>query len=460
MLKKQPANVFPLHLAPLDAFFCADDTPRHPMTSVIHLDFEGRMDREAFDEALEEALVRHPLLRALIRPAKGGRPCWVSAGSQRPLVDWGGWEEGIQCPAGEGIDLGTEVGLRFWIRRNEHSTRMTVQVHHACTDGTGVYRFLGDLLALYGLIVGGDGPLPELATTDLRLLRGRRARMAEHALAGGMSRFVAGGLREAAHIFGKRIEPLAAPRPPRSDGRPATPFPGICTTVFSTTQYSQLRLVAARYGGMVNDLLLAEMFRTIATWNDSLGLRSSRRWLRIMMPADLREIQDYQMPAANMTAYTFLTRRRDACRDFGALLRSVCHDTGQIKCHRRGARFVDALVLSTYAPSVLPFLLRRDRCIATATLSNLGDPTRRFTARFPRCDGRIVCGNLVLEQVSGVPPLRHHTHVTLAIFAYRRRMTICVRCDPYQFTAEEAQRLLDMYRTGLLSHLTEATIST
>ena len=49
MLKKEQPNVFPLHLAPIDAFFRADDHPEYPMTSVIHLDFSGTLDPEVFE---------------------------------------------------------------------------------------------------------------------------------------------------------------------------------------------------------------------------------------------------------------------------------------------------------------------------------------------------------------------------------------------------------------------------
>lgn len=48
MLKKGFPNVFPLHLAPIDSFYCMDDSSQYPMTSVIQLDFTGEMDEAAF----------------------------------------------------------------------------------------------------------------------------------------------------------------------------------------------------------------------------------------------------------------------------------------------------------------------------------------------------------------------------------------------------------------------------
>jgi hypothetical protein len=87
MLKKEPLNVLPLHLAPIDAFFLADDNPRYPMTSIIRLEFSGRMDEAAFRAALDSATARHPLTRAVIRPAQGGAWCLGSRG--RCTVDGG-----------------------------------------------------------------------------------------------------------------------------------------------------------------------------------------------------------------------------------------------------------------------------------------------------------------------------------------------------------------------------------
>ncbi len=146
MLKKDLPNVLPLHLVPIDSFFLADDQLRYPMTSIIRIEFQGEMDRLAFGLALEAATERHPLTRAVIRPAKQGLPCWVEDASIRPVVDVGSLDQPIRLADREYIDLTRESGLRFWIRSSAERTVLTIQVHHACTDGTGVYRFLGDLL--------------------------------------------------------------------------------------------------------------------------------------------------------------------------------------------------------------------------------------------------------------------------------------------------------------------------
>ena len=127
------------------------------------------------------------------------------------------------------------------------------------------------------------------------------------------------------------------------------------------------------------------------------------------------------------------------------LVREVRNETARIKHDRLGTTFVDAIMLAEWAPKVLHYLLRRDRCIASVILSNIGEPSRRFTAKLPRKKGKVVCGNLVLEHISGVPPLRSRSHATWAVFTYAREMTISLRCDPFRFTKADTEALLENY---------------
>jgi len=197
------------------------------------------------------------------------------------------------------------------------------------------------------------------------------------------------------------------------------------------------------------------MFRTIVRWNGAHNLHRKNGWLRIMMPSDLREQQDYNMPATNMTAYTFVTRRQADCIDTGKLIKSVREETARIKHQQLGRNFMDTMEFASGGKSIMKYILSRDRCIATTILSNVGDPSKRFTASFPRDKGRIVSGNLTLNDVSGVPPMRIRSHATLAIFSYLRKLTVSVRCDPYQFSKEDAAQFLNMYADGLKMHIAD-----
>jgi hypothetical protein len=210
-----------------------------------------------------------------------------------------------------------------------------------------------------------------------------------------------------------------------------------------------LRETAERQGVFLNDLLLRDLFLTLAQWNERQRGRGRRRPICIMMPVDLRTAADYLMPSGNMTGYTFLTRSR---RDFGSpdkLLEGIRQQTAAIKHERTGAAWADMAYGASTVRGLLPFLLARNLCFATAVLSNAADPSRRFTATFARKNRQIICGDTILEEINGVPPLRRNTRAIFSISQYGNQLAISLRCDPHYFRVEDTRELLRMYREQL-----------
>ena len=444
-------RVFPLHLTSIEKFLWTDDRPRYPMAFVIQLALSGTLDRTAFEAALEGALKRHPLLTSLVRPAKRKARCWVASDGAVPPVDWAEDDVPVSCPHGEWIDLQHEVGLRIWIRQGPDRVRLITQFHHACCDGIGAYRFLGDLLALYGARTAGQQPAPTLHPVDLTRLRGRANGCMDLARSGQNARLTIRSLAQGFQIMGHGCTPLH--RPKTGAGRPAAPFPGICSSTFDRSQHQQLRDAAGKLGILLNDLLLLELFYTMHRWNSARRPRSPGRRFRIMMPVDLREIDDYETPAANILGYTLITCGAAQLRDRQRLAEGIREETALIKHDRLAKRFVDTITGAGNIRGLLPLLLAMPRTLATAILSNVGDPSRRFTARFPRNAGRAVCGNLTLEEITGVPPIRPKTRATFSIFTYNRMLTISLRCDPHLFALDDTQELLSLYVQRLRQHL-------
>ena len=447
-------RLFPLHLSPIEIFMLADDQRGHPMTFVIQLQLSGQIDRRALEAALAEALERHPLLRARIEAGKGDLPCWMPAEDQGPEVDWGPEGTPMACPRGEGIDLAREIGLRVWIRQGQERATAVLQFHHACCDGTGAYRFIGDLLAGYGIRTATAENRPAFGSVEASLLRTRKRRTLGPGTAPGRGlRRLA--IREGWKILAGRPDPLVAPGAGLRTGSPTADFPGFLTASLDRTGHQRLRDAAGRCGATLNDLLLRDLFLTIRQWNRRQPSWRPQRRLRIMMPTDLRNGDDFAMPAANLTGYTFLTREARECASPEELLRSIRNETALIKEQRSGTAFMDTIFAASRVRWLLPFLLSRNLCLATAVLSNAGDPSRRFTARFPRRSGRVVCGNLVLEEISGVPPLRPKTRATFSISQYQRRLSISLRCTPRMFRPEDTAILLRLYVERLRGCYTE-----
>jgi len=440
-------RVFPLHLSPIEKLLKADDQSLYPMTFVLEFVFSGIIDRVVFEEALAESLARHPLLASHIRPAKRNVPCWVPAEGKLPPVDWGDERKPAHCPHGEGIDLEREVGLRIWIRQGAERVRLITQFHHACCDGVGAYQFLGDLLAIYSARIAPEIPHPDLRPADLSRLRLRAHGCMEIATSRQFGRQARSSLSHAYDILVRGCTPL---RPTKANGNgQATPFPGIHSFTFDQAEHRGLRQTADRLGVTLNDLLLHELFLVMRDWNANGRAGGRRQRYRVMLPVCLRRRADARTPASNIIGYTFITRSAAQLQDARRNLEEIRAETARIKHRHRARRFVDTVAAAATVPGLLASVVRLPRTLASGVFSNLGDPTRRFTARFPHRDGRVVCGNLTLEEVAGIPPMRSRTRATFLILSYNLTLTVNVRCDPRRFSSTDTQKLLSLYTSRL-----------
>ena len=144
-----------------------------------------------------------------------------------------------------------------------------------------------------------------------------------------------------------------------------------------------------------------------------------------------------------------LTRREDDCRDPQALLAGIARDTKAIIDWKMGAMFVDGLRTVGRVPGALWLGTRVSRRMSTTVLSNLGDPTRRFRAVFPREHGFIRAGNLLITPFVGAPPVRPGTRASLALLRYAGQLAMGICVDPRWFDADYARALLTTYRCQL-----------
>jgi hypothetical protein len=200
----------------------------------------------------------------------------------------------------------------------------------------------------------------------------------------------------------------------------------------------------------VNDLLLRDMFLTMRRWNASLGATSARQWLRTTVPTSLRYRKALRMPAANMIGYAFLTHRAAECDDPAALLTSLSAEMKAVTQWGLGTFFVKAIEYADRIPGLLWTVSRLNRRFSTLVFSNLGDIARRFRARFPTEEGRVVAGNLVLRNLYGAPPVRPGTRIAIAIVSYAQQLTFVASYDRKHFTSAAATSFLEMFREQLV----------
>jgi hypothetical protein len=191
-------------------------------------------------------------------------------------------------------------------------------------------------------------------------------------------------------------------------------------------------------------------------WNAEHDALKPNERLRILMPQSLRGAEEAAMPAANVMGFAFVTRRAEWCDKPAQLLESIREETEAVRRGKLSLYFVGGLE-TLQSTRLLSPVLDSKFCFATAVLTNLSDPTRRFVARFPRLARGLGVGNLVLEGIAAVPPLRPRTRAVFAIINNARGFSINFKWDAHLYSSLDGQQLLSRYIAQLESTAAGAT---
>lgn len=427
-------SVFPLRLTPFERYIHLDHRPSHPMVWVVELEFQGKLEEGPTRTAVAAALDRQPLLRTTV----GRGSIWKlpRPAGDLPLVEWG---EGGAAP--HTIDLSREVGFRCRVIPEGDRTRMVVEFHHATVDGVGAVQPLLDFLEAYPQAVLRVEPVFSTPTPLSELLpqRERTLRAPSNVVASETS-VPPPGPGEILSFLRRRIAVL---RGESSGVDAAPPVPGIIGRTLSAELSRDLRNVSAHFGASINDVLLCTLFRTLADWNAQEGKVDERKWLRILVPNDLREPSDARVPAANILGYAFIDRTRAQCSDPGTLIAGVRDEMRAVRTRKLGALFLEGLTLSARIPGLLWLITRSRKPFATAVFSNLGSPLSRSRHVNDLASGKD--GAPRLERMLGATPLRPGTRASFVLVRLHGRTTISLRTDPNHFDRAATIRLLELF---------------
>lgn len=422
-----------------------DDRADYPMTFVVEMDFQGELKRKEFEDAVAQVLDRHPLLTSRIEIGRRDLPVWIVQKDLQPEISYGNESDPIECPQGEQFDNSKEAGIRIYVRQGPEKVRITFYFDHKCTDGVGAHHVCGEILAFYANAVEGKDVAKVIELNPL-LLKTRQQRQLFYGGISLASRPHWHAWKYAFKVAGFSCQKLGS-RHRKTDQHLRKRF-GILTESLDVDEHKDLRNAAVQHGVTVNDIVITELFLTLCEWNRSLR-QLNRRKFKILMPSNLRQRGDDEMPSANMTTYNFLSRKPGQCKDRFEMVKSIRDDTNEIKNKNTGADFLEAVAKGFGYNWLIPFIVSKRTTLSSAVISNVGDPTRRYTCRIPRNKGDLVCGNLVLEQVSGSPPMRPNTRVAWAITTYRRKFTISCRLDPFLYDEEDAHKIMELFTSGL-----------
>lgn len=404
----QMREIFPLPLTAFERYMLVDDRPQWPMTFCVQLQFRGSLDRAAFETAVRDSLARHPLLRTRVELLQRV-PHWGMPDTSPVRVEWLPSDGDFAGDTITHIDLHRDTGLRVLATSGTTSSNAWLQFHHACCDGLGARRFIVDLMTGYARAIASDGSGPAWDDLDYESLKRRHEFAISNRPIQAQTSFWE-KIRGAYHFHVLTPHPLAAVKGsnPQAKSR-------IAKQVFDAEFTNRLRQRAKSMGASLNDVAMGLLFLTLADWNRTHGAASRGDRLRIMMPTDLRETRDDRMPAANRMSFSFIARTIEQCQSVSELLAGIRAETQYIKQVRIGLDFLGGVALAQKIPGVVPLLVNSTRCMATALLTNLGDPTKRFRRRFPSQDGAALVGNVLLDAIFGTPPLRPQTHAGFGI---------------------------------------------
>lgn len=439
----QSQSLFPLPLTPFEYYYLCDNRPDYPTAYPVDLQFSGRFDRSRLEQALAIAVQRHPLLAARIEVDDRGQPRWVAGDQRPPAIDWAPADTPITHPDGPMIDLTRSPGLRVWVREGAERTRVVLQFHHACCDGQASLRFSEELLGAYDHVCGHRPHPDALWPLDPDRLRRRGDFGPPPKGLWQLLQVYALG----ATFWGKLMlhspKPVAAPTA-GPQGAPQD-YLGYACRKLEPGLVGKLRAAAGGMGCTLNHILLRDTFLAVRDWNVRCGDRWDG-WLRINVPTSLRDREDKATPATNRLGFAFLTRNGRQCYDPDRLLLGIRREMEEIHRYRLGLYFLGGLEIGRNL-GMIRRMLDAPRSFATIVLSYVGQVFTRSPLARP--DGRLACGDAVLEAVAGVPPIRPLTRAAIAVTRYGGGTFLNLRCDPHCFSQEQTADLLDVYVTQL-----------
>lgn len=422
------------------------------MTFYLYLDFQGQLKPTALQAAIKTAASRHPFLQANVAAAPPPQQTsrWAPATDPQPFISIAESDVPFDYPGSESIDLTSELGVRVWVRHgsdpndtNDSRVKMRFQFHHACCDGLGAFQMIEDVLCCYHQNVVGKDASTELRPIDNQALAYRTA-VPDKRLP------IYKRIARSTVILPIRISKLFAQTADfisssevTSDSVKTDSLPNLPTHVFSRGFTQSLVSKALDGGATLNDLLVRDLFLTIRDWNQSQNAKPSRN-IRLMIPFSLRTDKHVQMPAANCVSMVYMAAPTKLLQNPQQLLTSVTRQRHFIRAWQIEHSWNQTAGLIASSPWIAKLARRRaQRRITTSVLTNLG---RVFAkSGLPEVQGKVKCGELLLESTVLVPPATATATLTFGCNTYADELGISLNFDRQHFPQADAQRLLEFY---------------
>lgn len=457
----QHDDLFPLKLSDFETYAFRDDSRMHPMVIVLRTSFEGCLDSTTFLGALQQTLSENPLLRCRV-DASGWLEKWRLIEDFTPQIDVIRCDEEFPSDHCEPryLDLTKSSGVQFELRLCARRGCLISYFHHACVDGLGAIRFLGDVFARYGAQTAeseDQSPIVRSPDPSLLLLRNSKSR-ASHQLRAPLRHTI----REACRLFFRHSYRMQVCAPQEAANSKATQSGSqeniMHSRVLPRATLKALRQLSSARRATLNDLCLMAFIQQMAVWSEFNSQSGPDDLFRVLMPVSMRTPRHDDISAANVVSYVFHSYRRHQIQSAELLLEAVRSKSSQMLSRNEGAAMLHGFAVARR----IPWISRLSRWIqpdfATAALSNVGEVRRIFQNRFPLKQGRAVAGNIVIHRVDGIAPVRENTNLTVAFGTYggelmmhlNRNIQVIDEATAESFLEDLCDRLYRMADTGIL----------
>jgi hypothetical protein len=138
-----------------------------------------------------------------------------------------------------------------------------------------------------------------------------------------------------------------------------------------------------------------------------------------------------------------IERRVHRWKDPGRMLRIVSWEMSVVKRLRLGVTMLRIIQLVERITGSLKVLVPPDRCLASCVLSNLGAPLRE--SPLAGADGRIKAGNVELEEIELLPPVRPLTSAGFGAATLGGRLTVSLLADGRTLGRDGGEEMLALY---------------
>lgn len=427
-------------LTVFEEYLLVEDRPDYPCWIVVKFHFDGVFSRPETQLALDQAIARNPLLRAVIRRGFCGKLRWEVLPDWKLQVQWLNGSLACEWPTWEPMDLFKEPGFRLFLIEHAGKTEFIIHVHHAICDGKAVRDVFYDIMNHYSIAMGQPVPLSALRP-EIFSQRNRLANTWLDRLKTVRSQVI--GLLLNHYFQKKQISPLSEKASGEIATEPMAPYPALVSRRLPEGCFRNVRDEAVRQKVTSNDIFLRDLFHSLKLWREWKQEGDPMDWLCVVLPVDMRKPLDRFLSAANVTSVVTLARRMKSLGDKKSLLSRIHVDMNWVK--HRGLRFTfwTLLKLRRLLPHGIERFSRRPSCQGTIIFAN----HCQLATRSPLLNKKrmIEAPGLQMTDVTMVSPIRSGTVAALVVGSYANRLLIDLHYDPKFITLSQADKLIDIF---------------